>query len=255
MPQPSRKQLIEQCVRRRCGQRDQQRHARATDAVEEAEHGPHRGTKKRTADAREPEIPRQLRDVAIEAEWRQELMTRGADGDEQRRRAQRAPECGPYCLPGHAVMARPLRLRHDRLHRRTDAPQHIHHYQHQPLHRTDRRQRRGGDPADEPHVGEIQDDLYRTVGHQWQRQAQHRALVHVCPAVRVQAQRRQARRPASRRWYQELHRRIIAPNRPGGVGGARQRAPHRVRFGLRVLLLESRRSISACGKVPFRALM
>ena len=59
-----------------------------------------------------------------------------------------------------------LRLRNEGLHRGSDTTQHQHNGDDEPLHGADRRQRLRGDMAYEPHVGEIEYDLHRAVGHE-----------------------------------------------------------------------------------------
>jgi len=57
---------------------------------------------------------------------------------------------------------------------------------HQPLNGADRRQRPGRDSADEPHVGQIEHDLHRTVRHQRQRQCHHGVKVLVAGPMGVE---------------------------------------------------------------------
>ena len=73
-----------------------------------------------------------------------------------------------------------------------DTAEHQHNGDDEPLHRTDRRQRLRGDMADEPHVGEIEDDLHRAVGHERQRKRQHSSLIDMRAAGGIDALRRQS---------------------------------------------------------------
>jgi hypothetical protein len=118
-------------------------------------------------------------------------VLRGADQQEHRRSARHAPDRGPHRLTRAVEAMCAEVLCHQRLHRGAGAAQHQYHCQDEPLHRAHRGQCRGGDAPDEPHVGEIEHDLHGTVGHEWQRQREHRALIDVRVSGRIDALRRQ----------------------------------------------------------------
>ncbi len=70
-------------------------------------------------------------------------------------------------------------MRDDRLDRLPGTAQHHEHCPTQPLHGTDRSDGLSRYAADEPHVGEVEDDLHPTVRDERQREREHRPLIDV----------------------------------------------------------------------------
>ena len=178
-PEAEDEQLVESHVRDGRDAADQQRHPGPPDAVEEAEHRPHRRPERGSRDTREPERRGEALDLGVKAEGRQNDMARGAGRQEQGNCAQRAPQRCPGSLGGPLVTACAVGLSDDSLHRSHDTAEHQHDDQNEPLHGADRRERLRRDVADEPHVRKIQHDLHAAVRHQRQRERQDGPLIYV----------------------------------------------------------------------------
>jgi hypothetical protein len=186
--------LVQQGVAERHDRHDRERHAWPSDAVEEPHGGPGGRAERGAGDARQPELHGQVLDVARQAEQRQQRRAGQARGEEQRRHQQYAPERDPHRARGMRAPPRAEGLGRQRLHRLPDPAEHDHDHQREPVHRAHGRQRVGGKAADEPHVGQAQDQLHGAVGHHRQRQRQDRAHVDVLATRGVDAPCRQLRR-------------------------------------------------------------
>ena len=111
--------------------------------------------------------------------------------EEQRHERERRPQRVPQRARGVRAAPAAVGLRHEGLHREPHAAEQQDGAGHDPVDSAHRRHRVGGEPADEPQVGEIEQRLHGVGDHERRGEPEDLAQIDVRLAGRVDALRRQ----------------------------------------------------------------
>ena len=142
------------------------REAHGGDAVEESHRRPAHRAEERAAHARHPVFERQCLDVRVEAERMQQQRAGEREPRNNGISATRCPQRVPQRARRMRAAPAAVGLRHEGLHREADAAEQQDRAAQDPVDSAHRRHRVGGEPADEPQVGEIEQRLHGVGGHE-----------------------------------------------------------------------------------------
>ena len=102
---------------------------------------------------------------------------------------QRRPQPAPHGARRTVTAPRAVGLRDERLHAHPHPAEQQDEHEHQVIDGAERRGRVGGQPPDEPCVGQAENGLDARVQDQRHREREHGAHAHAAPALRVEPQR------------------------------------------------------------------